>query len=113
MFDTIHRFPEIDCSSDKGEKPDKVRGNIELQDVSFRYPSRPTVPIFKRIKLNIKAGQKVALVGPSGAGKSSIVALLERFYDPTKGKVLLDGKDIKTLNVKWLRQQVLICLLFE
>jgi ATP-binding cassette subfamily B (MDR/TAP) protein 1 len=106
MFDTIYRYPEIDCSSDEGEKPDTVLGNIELSDISFRYPSRPKVPIFKRINLSIKAGQKVALVGPSGAGKSSIVALLERFYDPLKGKVLLDGRDLKSLNVKWLRQQV-------
>lgn len=56
------------------------------------------------------SGQKVALVGPSGVGKSSIVALLERFYDPIKGQVILDGHDIKNLNLKWLRNQVSDCV---
>jgi ABC-type multidrug transport system fused ATPase/permease subunit len=56
--------------------------------------------------LNIEAGQTVALVGPSGCGKSTAVQLIERFYDPADGSVLLDGVDIKTLRLSWLRQQI-------
>jgi ABC-type transport system involved in Fe-S cluster assembly fused permease/ATPase subunit len=56
--------------------------------------------------LTIEPGKTVALVGPSGAGKSSVVSLIQRFYDPPEGEISLDGKNIKTLNLKWLRQQV-------
>jgi len=56
--------------------------------------------------LKIKPGQTVALVGPSGAGKSTVMQLLQRFYDPESGEVLLDGRNIKSLNIKWLRQQI-------
>ncbi len=64
------------------------------------------MPILKNFSLQVKSGQTVALVGASGSGKSTIVKLLERFYDPVAGSVLLDGRDIKTLNLKWLRRQI-------
>ena len=54
----------------------------------------------------LKPGHTMALVGPSGCGKSTIISLIERFYDPDEGQVLLDGRDIKNLSVKWLRQQI-------
>lgn len=78
-------------------------GKIEFVDVRFRYPSRPTLRILKDFSLKCPNGATTALVGPSGSGKSTTIGLLQRFYDPLKGKVLLDGHDIKVLNLRWLR----------
>lgn len=80
-------------------------GEVEFKNVSFRYPTRPDVQIFKNFNLTIRKGETVALVGPSGSGKSTIMALLLRFYDPEEGDILLDGRNIKTLNIRWLRSQ--------
>lgn len=73
---------------------------------NLAYPQRADVQILFNFSLKIEAGQTVALVGMSGSGKSTIVKLLERFYDPSQGTVILDGVDIKTLRVQWLRQQI-------
>ena len=83
-----------------------VRGEVEVRDVTFAYPSAPEHLVCRGYSLLVPAGKTVALCGPSGAGKSTIVLLLERFYDPQAGSVRLDGVDIKTLNVRWLRQQL-------
>jgi ABC-type multidrug transport system fused ATPase/permease subunit len=80
-----------------------VIGNIEFNDIGFRYSSRPTLRVLRDFSLKCSAGGTTALVGPSGSGKSTTIALLQRFYDPLKGKILLDGHDIKVLNLKWLR----------
>lgn len=106
LFDTIDRVPMIDSSRTDGLKPETVIGRIELEDVKFHYPSRPNVPILKGLTASFPAGDSVALVGASGSGKSTVISLVERFYDPIQGTVKLDGRDIKTLNVKWLRQQI-------
>ncbi|KAJ3053457.1 Multidrug resistance protein 1 [Rhizophlyctis rosea] len=106
IYGTIDRVPSIDSASEAGAKPEKVIGDIEFQNVHFHYPSRVDVPIFKNLSLTIKSGQTVAFVGPSGSGKSTSVGLVQRFYDPVEGVVRLDGKDLKDLNVKWLRQQI-------
>lgn len=81
-------------------------GDIEFRDVHFRYPSRPTLRILRKFSLNCAPNSTTALVGPSGSGKSTTIALLQRFYDPLRGKVLLDGHDIKVLNIRWLRSLV-------
>lgn len=73
--------------------------SVEFQNVHFHYASRPNNPVLRSLSLTIKPGQFVAFVGSSGAGKSTALALLERFYDPTEGKVLVDGVDIKSLPV--------------
>ena len=83
-----------------------IRGAIELRDVCFFYPTRPEHWVCQSYSLSVSPGQVVALCGPSGSGKSTVIALLERFYDPQQGAVLLDGIDIRTLNVRWLRQQL-------
>lgn len=78
-------------------------GNVEFQDVSFRYPTRPTQKILKNFSLKCSNGLTTALVGSSGSGKSTVIGLLERFYEPTKGRILLDGYEIGRLNLRWLR----------
>ncbi|KAF8585704.1 P-loop containing nucleoside triphosphate hydrolase protein [Ramaria rubella] len=106
LFDTIDRVPLIDSASTEGLKPETVEGHIELQKVNFNYPSRPNVPIVKDLNIKFEAGKTAALVGASGSGKSTIVSLVERFYDPLLGTVRLDGRDIRDLNLKWLRSQI-------
>ncbi|KAG2490598.1 hypothetical protein HYH03_010991 [Edaphochlamys debaryana] len=83
-----------------------VMGEVELRDVDFAYPSRPEVPIFTAFSLHVPAGKTVALVGSSGSGKSTVVQLIERFYDPSGGQVLLDGRDLRSLPLRWLRRHV-------
>ncbi|KAL2917729.1 hypothetical protein HK105_202602 [Polyrhizophydium stewartii] len=106
IFETIDRQSPIDPSSPEGAKPESVNGSIEFNGIDFHYPTRPDVPILVNFNLKIEPGKTVALVGASGSGKSTIVKLLERFYDPAAGSVVLDGIDIKQLNVTWLRQQI-------
>lgn len=90
--------------SNSAVKP--VHGEIDFQHVSFAYPSRPTKSIFSDFSLSIHAGQVVALVGESGAGKSSIVHLISRLYDPISGGILLDGRNIRDMDLDWLRLQL-------
>lgn len=106
IFEVIKRVPDIDITDSRGAIPDKVKGDVELREVDFRYPTRPDVLVLSKFSLSIPAGKTVALVGESGSGKSTVVSLIERFYDPESGAVLLDGMDIKTIQLKWLRQQI-------
>jgi ATP-binding cassette subfamily B (MDR/TAP) protein 1 len=85
---------------------DNVIGAIEVRACVFAYPAAPTFNICNGYSLTIPAGTTCALVGPSGAGKSTIVSLLLRFYDPQRGVITLDGHDISTLNLAWLRKQM-------
>ncbi|XP_076187711.1 ATP-dependent translocase ABCB1-like isoform X3 [Aptenodytes patagonicus] len=103
IFNIIDNEPQIDSYSDTGYKPDHIEGNLEFQNVYFNYPSRPDVEVLKGLNLEVSCGQTVALVGGSGCGKSTTVQLIQRFYDPKKGTVTIDGQDIKTLNVRYLR----------
>lgn len=106
VLNMIARVPKIDSVSEEGIKPGTVDGELELSDVSFWYPARPTVQVLDRISLKIPARKVTALVGSSGSGKSTIVGLLERWYDPAEGTVSLDGNNLKGLNVRWLRSQI-------
>ncbi|KAK0119704.1 hypothetical protein ONS95_011139 [Cadophora gregata] len=81
-------------------------GSITFQNVSLKYKSRPNAPVFSNLNLTIKAGETVALVGRSGAGKTSAITLIERFYDPTSGTILLDGVDIKSVPVSEHRARI-------
>ncbi|ETI48242.1 hypothetical protein F443_07713, partial [Phytophthora nicotianae P1569] len=100
------REPPIDSFDEKGLRPAQLEGRIEFQNVTFRYPTRPEITVLKNYNLTIEAGQTVAFCGPSGGGKSTCVSLIERFYDPVEGQVLLDGVDTKELNLNWLRSQI-------
>nr|AEQ19307.1 p-glycoprotein [Brachionus orientalis]AEQ19309.1 p-glycoprotein [Brachionus orientalis] len=106
VFKIIDRKPSIDTSSNEGEKPNDVTGNIEFDNVNFNYPSRPDINILNGLNLKVKSGSTVALVGSSGCGKSTCIQLIQRFYDPLNGNVKLDGNDLRSLNVKWLRSQI-------
>ena len=84
----------------------RIQGRVEFRDVSFRYPSRPEMPVLTGVNLFAESGEVVALVGPSGAGKSTITALLLRFYNPASGAVLIDGRDAREYPLEWLRSQM-------
>ncbi|CAN7019806.1 unnamed protein product [Brassica oleracea var. botrytis] len=106
IFRIIDHRPTIERNSESGVELDSVTGLVELRNVDFSYPSRPDVKILNDFTLSVPAGKTIALVGSSGSGKSTVVSLIERFYDPASGQVLLDGHDLKTLKLKWLRQQI-------
>jgi ATP-binding cassette subfamily B (MDR/TAP) protein 1 len=105
LFDTIDRVPVIDSASNAGEKP-TITGQINLDNVVFYYPARPSVKVLDNVSISFNQGETTALVGASGAGKSSIIGIVERFYDVLAGDVRIDGLDIKTLNVKHLRRSI-------
>uniref|UniRef100_A0A0E0MUY3 MDR-like ABC transporter n=1 Tax=Oryza rufipogon TaxID=4529 RepID=A0A0E0MUY3_ORYRU len=106
MFETINRKPEIDAYSTTGMKPDDIRGDIEFRDVYFSYPTRPDEQIFRGFSLSIPSGTTVALVGQSGSGKSTVISLIERFYDPQLGDVLIDGVNLKEFQLRWIRSKI-------
>ncbi|XP_010684039.2 ABC transporter B family member 1 [Beta vulgaris subsp. vulgaris] len=106
IFMVIDHKPSIDRNKISGTELESVTGQIELKNVEFAYPSRPDVKILHNFTLTVPAGKTIALVGSSGSGKSTVVSLIERFYDPIEGQLLLDGHDIKTLKLRWLRQQI-------
>jgi ABC-type multidrug transport system fused ATPase/permease subunit len=88
-----------------GDTIEDFHGHIEFQNVSFKYPTRD-VYVLKNVSFEIKPNQMGALVGHSGSGKSTCVQLIERYYDISEGVILLDGKDIKTLDPHWLHQKI-------
>eukprot|EP00522_Entomoneis_paludosa_P007613 CAMPEP_0172464240 /NCGR_PEP_ID=MMETSP1065-20121228/49873_1 /TAXON_ID=265537 /ORGANISM="Amphiprora paludosa, Strain CCMP125" /LENGTH=1193 /DNA_ID=CAMNT_0013220419 /DNA_START=26 /DNA_END=3607 /DNA_ORIENTATION=+ len=97
--------------------PEPLSYDFRLQNVSFSYPSRPTQPILKDLKLDIPQGSTVALVGPSGCGKSTVINLLQRFYDPTSGSIMLNGRDLRSYDLHQHRRRIGLvsqeCVLFD
>ncbi|MEM7357495.1 MAG: ABC transporter transmembrane domain-containing protein [Pseudomonadota bacterium] len=87
---------------------DQLDAELQIQNLTFRYPSRPDQPALENLDLSIRTGQSLALVGPSGAGKSTVFELLQRFYDPDSGSVRLGGQDIRNLSPQDLRQQLAV-----
>uniref|UniRef100_A0A803V473 Bile salt export pump n=1 Tax=Ficedula albicollis TaxID=59894 RepID=A0A803V473_FICAL len=106
FFQLVDRIPKISVYSEKGEKWDDFKGSIEFLNCKFTYPSRPDIQVLKGLSISVKPGQTLAFVGSSGCGKSTSVQLLERFYDPEKGSVLIDGHDSKNVNVQFLRSKI-------
>ncbi|KAF9672949.1 hypothetical protein SADUNF_Sadunf11G0097500 [Salix dunnii] len=105
-FQMIDRIPSIDLEHKKGKALSYVRGEIDFQDIHFSYPSRPDTPILRGLNLRIPAVKTVGLVGGSGSGKSTVISLLQRFYEPNEGQILVDGHKINTLQLKWWRSQM-------
>ncbi|KAL6859205.1 hypothetical protein ACP4OV_018207 [Aristida adscensionis] len=106
IFRIIDHRPGIERDGEGGVELESVTGRVEMRGVDFAYPSRPDVPILRGFSLSVPAGKTIALVGSSGSGKSTVVSLIERFYDPNAGEILLDGHDLKSLKLRWLRQQI-------
>uniref|UniRef100_A0A1J3IP51 ABC transporter B family member 15 n=1 Tax=Noccaea caerulescens TaxID=107243 RepID=A0A1J3IP51_NOCCA len=106
IMEVINRVPKIDSNNPDGHKLEKTRGEVEFKNVKFIYPSRPETSIFNDFCLRVPSGKTVALVGGSGSGKSTVISLLQRFYDPVSGEILIDGVSIDKLQVKWLRSQM-------
>lgn len=108
VFAILDRYTDIEPEKLRGIDAMKgnIRGRVELKHVFFAYPSRPDQMIFKGLSLKIREGTSVALVGQSGSGKSTTIGLVERFYDPLKGSVLIDEKDVKDYNLRTLRSHI-------
>uniref|UniRef100_A0A914R6U7 ABC-type xenobiotic transporter n=1 Tax=Panagrolaimus davidi TaxID=227884 RepID=A0A914R6U7_9BILA len=103
IFSIIDRKPDLDSSSKSGRTISDFQGRINIDNVHFRYPSRPEIKILNGISLEVNPGQTVALVGHSGCGKSTIISLLMRYYEHEQGSITLDGIPIEDLNIQWLR----------
>jgi ATP-binding cassette, subfamily B, bacterial MsbA len=101
VFEIIDTHPEIKDSSNAVEK-NKFNDTIEFEDVMFRYEDS-SEPVLSEISFKVKRGEVLALVGPSGGGKSTLVDLIPRFYDPTEGRILIDGINIKNIKISSLR----------
>ena len=94
-------------STAKGIIPLEKPKTIEFKNVEFSYPARPSIPILRGLSFKVEAGQKIALVGVSGSGKSSVMALIQRFYEPTGGQILVNGSiPLETIDLEWWRDQI-------
>lgn len=106
VFELMDR--ECDMPKGGGLIPESITGHIRFEKVHFHYPSRPGVGVLRGLDLDIEPGEFLAIVGPSGMGKSTLGQLLVRYYDPEQGRVLLDGTDIRELDERWLREQIIL-----
>jgi ATP-binding cassette subfamily B (MDR/TAP) protein 9 len=104
IFEYLDIKPTLQIT--RSYEPDTIQGAIEFKNVQFSYPTRLDVPVLKDVSFTVKPGEVVALVGPSGSGKSSCVSLLERFYQPLKGEILIDGVSISEYNHKYIHRVV-------
>lgn len=105
IFNTINHESIIKVDAD-GETPYPLPGAIHFSHVRFAYPTRPEVKVFVDLDLKVEAGSTVAFVGESGSGKSTVLALLQRFYDPVGGSIRIDDKELRRLNLKWFRERM-------
>ena len=102
----IERVPSINAERSDGIKSENLTGLIKFSNVSFQYPTRPSVKVLKNFSMEVKPGQSVALVGPSGSGKTTVGKILQQFYSISEGRVTIDDVDIENFNLKWLREQI-------
>ncbi|CAF3541757.1 unnamed protein product [Rotaria sp. Silwood1] len=102
----FNRRPTINNSSTVGKELKNFNGQIDLNNLDFHYPNRQEVQVLKKFNLKIAPYEQVALVGSSGCGKSTIIQLLEHFYDPTGGQILINENELSTLNLQWWRSQI-------
>lgn len=102
----INSTPTIDSLGSGGVILQPLKGDIRLQNIDFSYSARSSVKVLQDLSIHFEAGKTTALIGASGSGKSTIVGLLERWYDPLGGAVLLDDHNVDKLNVKFLRSNI-------
>lgn len=106
LLESIDKASLLDPLSPDGKQPSSIAGQVEIRNLTFAYPSRPSAPVLRGLDISLPAGKTTALVGPSGCGKSTLIGLLERWYQSTGGEIMLDGSPIEHYNVKWLRSAV-------
>lgn len=107
VFEILDTDPDV--ADSPGATPlSKIKGSIKFDNVSFAY--RKDVPVLEKVSFEVAPGSSLALVGPTGVGKTTIASLIPRFYDPTAGRVLIDGVDIKTVTMESLRSQISLVL---
>uniref|UniRef100_A0A803N6W6 Uncharacterized protein n=1 Tax=Chenopodium quinoa TaxID=63459 RepID=A0A803N6W6_CHEQI len=106
IFGILKRKTAIDSDDPKSTKVTEIRGDIEFRNISFKYPTRPEILVLNDFNLKVPAGKSLAVVGQSGSGKSTLISLVMRFYDPSSGSILIDGIDIRNLNLKSLRRMI-------
>ena len=106
MWTLQDRKPEIDTNPATGLKLGDVKGNVDLTDAEFSYPTRANIRILKRLQLSIKSGESIALVGESGCGKSTVIQLIQRLYDLESGDLTIEKNNIKALNLPWMRSKL-------
>jgi ATP-binding cassette subfamily B (MDR/TAP) protein 9 len=104
IFEYLDIKPELQIT--RAYEPDKLHGAIEFRNVSFTYPTRPEAPVLRNVTFSVRPGEIVALVGPSGSGKSSCINLLERFYKPDRGEILIDGISLFDYNHKYIHRVI-------
>jgi ATP-binding cassette subfamily B protein len=97
-----------DVLPDGDHRGGRAAGDVRLEGVSFGYGDER--PVLEGVSLDVRPGERVALMGPSGVGKSTLGALVARFFDPDRGRVLLDGRDVRDCSLEWLREQVAVVL---
>ncbi|XP_038247935.1 mitochondrial potassium channel ATP-binding subunit isoform X4 [Dermochelys coriacea] len=107
VFELMTLEPTVSLSGGDRIPSHSLLGHICFQDVCFSYPTRPSCPVLRNFSLTLPPRKTVAIVGESGGGKSTVAALLERFYEPTRGAITLDGRELCTLDPSWLRGQVI------
>ena len=100
--------PALNSQLSTLNSPPRLAGSVTFETVSFRYPSRPDLPVLRELSLEAKSGERIALVGPSGAGKSTIVSLLLRFYEPESGRILFDGRPAADFDLRTVRGNMAI-----
>ncbi len=106
LIELLEMQPDIMPPANPQPMPAPARGAVRFEDVTFHYPSRPGTAALKKLTLDVKPGEHVALVGPSGAGKTTVFQLLLRFYDPQSGTVRIDGMDLKAVDPRDARARI-------
>ncbi|MCA1955684.1 ABC transporter transmembrane domain-containing protein [Zymomonas sp.] len=108
LNDLLAEKPAIFSPKNPKALPDSTKGRLTFQDVSFRYPSRPDTEALSHFNLELKAGERLAVVGASGAGKTTLFQLIQRFYDPTSGVISMEGVDLKEANLSDIRSHIAV-----